>query len=712
MSRLPDYTPLELLLLFRFIAKNGSQASAIEQVSRLLAFNTSIQQDPSFSLQRLQPAVLAETYKILKNGEPGDRDGRGSTSPLKRGISSPPKRAQNMPRSIEEISIDLYARYKVQAVASIREDEKEITKLRGEIAEIEKGEWDERLQLQSPGRSLASAGEDIKSLGRSPAHKQDTPIERPSTSNQRSPIQQQHGRSISIADLLSHDSTPSKAPIVQSESAPLQLPAPPYSFQQSPPLQRLPSLPDHPSGTRHVPTPLSLQTATAKPQLSGVYERTDQGSSFPAISSQPSARFHPPSARQYPPSFSRMLPNPVNNTNGHSSSRSSFSPGYPVQHYPPVSPYASNGHPTHHAPFLSPRTPAPFQGYPEQSGRTVRASDPQIRPPSTPVVPPLVQRPRVEETEVAGLRTSGISNTHPPFLTNRGSSKVVEIPSQTPKSPVPPAPEDFSPISEQDTPDVTLVGTLSFQEDSLRSSVPSTPTEQPASPDQSSTGTRWRTEPRPHLEQRVTHGSTITASRNLQRTSGPLLSDIGQHRFASLFAAPVRVRDAPGYVDVVYRPQDFKSIRSAVSFGGRALANLTVASEQADDTEPDAPITLDRSTLTAKLPNSEEWKPPKSIVTAAQLEMEVSRVFANAVMFNSEATPSFAYVEARMHGRGSMMVERSSRTGLEVDRNPGDEPAEDKRPGYDESDGAMVEDTKQMWQSTRRLFEEWSTIGR
>ena len=94
------------------------------------------------------------------------------------------------------------------------------------------------------------------------------------------------------------------------------------------------------------------------------------------------------------------------------------------------------------------------------------------------------------------------------------------------------------------------------------------------------------------------------------------------HRHAEIFKKPLRERDAPGYKSLILKPQDLNSIKSAVTKGSKAAI---AAIEELDQEISDAPTTVERT---------EDLVPPKGIVNMDQLEMELMRVFANAVMFN------------------------------------------------------------------------------
>lgn len=123
--------------------------------------------------------------------------------------------------------------------------------------------------------------------------------------------------------------------------------------------------------------------------------------------------------------------------------------------------------------------------------------------------------------------------------------------------------------------------------------------------------------------------SVVIANRNFTRLSQTITNDIQSHKHASLFSNPVRDRDAEGYSDIIRRPQDLKSIRTAIAAGNRAV-NAAVASDSFASSTTSQP----RDGAIVVLPVSEDLAPPKAIVNPGQLEKEVMRMFANAVMFN------------------------------------------------------------------------------
>lgn len=114
--------------------------------------------------------------------------------------------------------------------------------------------------------------------------------------------------------------------------------------------------------------------------------------------------------------------------------------------------------------------------------------------------------------------------------------------------------------------------------------------------------------------------TTVLAVRNFPRLSSSKFNEINSHKHASVFSKPVRDRDAAGYSSMIRRPTDLKTIKAQIQAGPLAInADETAAAST-------SPAIL--------LPWSEDLVPPKAIVNSAQLERELMRMFANAVMFN------------------------------------------------------------------------------
>ncbi|PKX99043.1 uncharacterized protein P174DRAFT_437483 [Aspergillus novofumigatus IBT 16806] len=204
-------------------------------------------------------------------------------------------------------------------------------------------------------------------------------------------------------------------------------------------------------------------------------------------------------------------------------------------------------------------------------------------------------------------------------------------------------------------------------------------------------------EPEPVPTEPIRPESTQSASfvlcpRNFPRTGAPIMNDVTMHKHASIFAKPLAERDAPGYRDLIYRPQDLKSIKSSIHQGSRAVAAATeAASTPAADGEspaPNAGTTSKNAVL--MLPKTEDVIPPKAIVNSAQLEKELIRMFANAVMFNP--------IPQRGFGPAFPMISDSgSRESTQV-------------PEPDE--GGIIKDTLEMFEDVEQAVTRWRAAER
>ena len=125
----------------------------------------------------------------------------------------------------------------------------------------------------------------------------------------------------------------------------------------------------------------------------------------------------------------------------------------------------------------------------------------------------------------------------------------------------------------------------------------------------------------------------VQAHRNFARISNVIINDITQHKHAGPFQKPVREKDAEGYTSIIKRPQDLKSIKAAITYGSRAI-NAATASLDSPATTPSAST----SASLVLLDKTADLIPPKAIVNSSQLEKEIMRMFANAVMFNPGST--------------------------------------------------------------------------
>ncbi|KAJ5173557.1 uncharacterized protein N7500_001488 [Penicillium coprophilum] len=199
-------------------------------------------------------------------------------------------------------------------------------------------------------------------------------------------------------------------------------------------------------------------------------------------------------------------------------------------------------------------------------------------------------------------------------------------------------------------------------------------------------------EPHPADIPRFDTTQYVMATRNFHRTAAPIMNDVATHKLASIFAKPISERDAPGYHDLIYRPSDLKSIKSAIHQGSKAVATAgDSASTPAGDGESPVP----GGTPSSKggilmLQKSEDFVPPKGIVNSAQLEKELIRMFANAIMFNPIPQRGFGPAFPMSSDRGSR---ESTQLG-------------------DSDEGGIIQDSMEMFEDVQQAVTRWRAAER
>ena len=183
----------------------------------------------------------------------------------------------------------------------------------------------------------------------------------------------------------------------------------------------------------------------------------------------------------------------------------------------------------------------------------------------------------------------------------------------------------------------------------------------------------------------------ILATRNFPKISAPLMNDITTHKLGNLFAKPLTDREAPGYRDLIYRPQDLRSIRTAINAGGRALIKAAEG------------LGEEGNSSNVWIPETPEVVPPLGIVNSTQLEKELMRIFANAIMFNPEV-PSKRDVGPAFRTR--------QRT---LERRVADE--EEEAPSEGEvingkQDVSVVKDTREIFKAVEEKLAGWKSVER
>ncbi|KAK3315475.1 hypothetical protein B0H66DRAFT_565428 [Apodospora peruviana] len=186
--------------------------------------------------------------------------------------------------------------------------------------------------------------------------------------------------------------------------------------------------------------------------------------------------------------------------------------------------------------------------------------------------------------------------------------------------------------------------------------------------------------------------NTVLWTRSFNKISGSAMEQITHHRFANMFAAPIREKDAPGYNKLIVQPQDLKSIRAAINHGNRAATQAAVALPGGD-----------LGTGRVRLPISEELMPPKGIINSSQLDRELAHMFANAVMYNPDHGP----------GPGSIFMVRDDEEAIGEDDKDGETGGghhgvhgQEHVLGYKVDEYGVVNDTRAMFQEVDKLLAE------
>ena len=167
------------------------------------------------------------------------------------------------------------------------------------------------------------------------------------------------------------------------------------------------------------------------------------------------------------------------------------------------------------------------------------------------------------------------------------------------------------------------------------------------------------------------------------------MNDIIHHKVANLFAKPLTDREAPGYRDLIYRPQDLNSIKKAISNGSKA-ANAAIE----DLTQEGA--------SSVWIPESHDVIPPKGIVNSAQLEKELMRVFANAIMFNPDLPTK------RGFGPAFKIRQYTADPGA----NPDEDQEETEEVIKGKQDVSVVKDTREMFENVEKSVSDWRNAER
>ncbi|WPH03398.1 Hypothetical protein R9X50_00627700 [Acrodontium crateriforme] len=683
-----SYTSLESLLVFQALRSEPVAPSTFGRISEQLQSIPLIRSDPSYDQARLTPEALKDLYlRLLKDEVKRDLEQQQQQQQVEKdksatnGHLSPGSRKRKVPSPslptvheaaqhahlIPHLVARLYARYREECIVVVREQERRYDALVQDINDLQAGKWDQKLQDEQAEGCKA---------------------------NPNPPTQPGDG-----ADSKLHGSTKTKmnktAQGLISTKDGWRSPLPSNGSTQG--AVPNPHLPTSSSGSSLAPSPapkIGFSYALGAP----IYGPQHHPVHNVPITPSPSWTYRPP---VHGPTIAPFSPQPSNTRvySGQQASAAGQPPKTPAMAQQQILPQQTLPFP-HMPPGQGPQYPATTGPKPQQVSKllsdivTALATPPRQpikplwrsdgrRPPlSMANMPP---RPAVEPLSPTRLTTSPV----PPSRPGRGRALSPTYDTETdvrPRKGRRRVNRDRSPHSVTSSTADDLIGrktrshsvstaagahAASDDRPTSRGHIkdePSTPAglledhesgrERSATPASGMlTRKRQGTTLAKHRKSSLAiadddvdmirtpppRSKTITTTRSFAKMSAPIMNDINSHKHASYFAGPVRDRDASGYSDIIKRPQHLKSIRAAITAGTRAV-NHAASLVEADQ---DGILELERT---------EDLIPPKAIVNGAQLETEVMRMFANAVMFNpgedglvSDTREMFEDVEATMN---------------------------------------------------------------
>ncbi|KAJ6086224.1 hypothetical protein N7486_010505 [Penicillium sp. IBT 16267x] len=753
MPPLSAYTPFESLLFFQSLATSDVRPASFASISSLLSDNPLVRENVAFSADRLSPEALEDLYATLlrdgfdrdttkgPNGVPAESPTasnskkRKISSPRLEGLSDGVTHAVRVP----ELVSHLYARYRELVTKEIRETEREYDTIQDQIQRIKKEE--EKPPAPAEGASVVAPpvtkpeaiDVDVDVKQETPRRNHPGPIAIPPAAIAlgrateklpiKPPVPAQDSKEGQLPPALqagkpvAQVSQPQLPPAVQA--APHAIPSP-----VAPRIQGAPTTPAPAQrSTAAHPSQVAPRPITGKP---GVSDITSTPQPTPAQSSFQQWQLEPPPQSPY----SAISPNTTTpQVNSTAAKQSLPPPTIPAsQHRPSIPAIPSTPGPLPSAaqtpvpigrPQLS-QTPSVVipsfsesrSSRPRLSIDTPGSSTPWKRTPrlSIPDSPASPVRPLPEDVSPISERApspDGMEMSPPRGKKTRRGQAVDQKPSTTPKTEKPPSTRKRRAVSSASTQSrgrsVASRGMSPLQADDAdrdvrtskrQKAVPTSAEETPKARSKRKRGPSESAEQESAPPEAIKFDSTryVMCARGFHRTAGTILNDVTTHKLASIFAKPLGERDAPGYHDLIYRPQDLKTIKSAVHQGSKAVAAATEAvSTPAGDGESPAPGAGASSKNNAlMLPKTEDLLPPKGIVNSAQLEKEFVRMFANAIMFNPVPERDFGPNFPMINDRGSR---ESSQSG-------------------DGDEGGIIQDSREMFEDVEQAVNRWRAAER
>ncbi|KAJ5522785.1 hypothetical protein N7513_013358, partial [Penicillium frequentans] len=710
MPPLSAYTPFESLLFFQSLATSDVRPASFASISSLLSDNPLVRENVAFSADRLSPEALEDLYATLlrdgfdrdttkgSNGVPtesptGNSKKRKISSPRPEGLSDGVTHAVRVP----ELVSHLYARYRELVTKEIRD---------------RPNPTHQKEEEEKPPASVVGA-----TIAAPPPTKPERPEPMDVDVKQETP-RRNHPGPIAIPPAAmalgkATEKLPIKPLVPAQDSKEGQLPSAQQAAKPTASMPQ-PQLPPSAQAAPHaVPSPIAPRTQSHRVRLQESLVQASSNGNLNHLLSLHTPRFHPTLPH-------KSTPQPPNNPY--------HPPTIPAsQHRPSIPAIPSTPGPLPSAahtpvpigrPQLSQTPSVVIPSYSESRSSRPRlsidtpgSSTPWKRTPrlSIPDSPASPVRPLPEDVSPISVRApspDGMEMSPPGKKTRRGQAADQKA-SATPKNEKLSSTRKRRAVSSASTQSrgrsVASRGRSPLQADDaerdVRTSkrqkgVATSAEETPKARSKRKRGPSESAEQESAPPEAIKFDSTryVMCARGFHRTAGTILNDVTTHKLASIFAKPLGERDAPGYHDLIYRPQDLKTIKSAVHQGSKAVAAATEAvSTPAGDSESPAPVAGASSKNNAlMLPKTEDLLPPKGIVNSAQLEKEFIRMFANAIMFNPVPERDFGPHFPMINDRGSR---ESSQSG-------------------DGDEGGIIQDSREMFEDVEQAVNRWRAAER
>ncbi|RMD44641.1 hypothetical protein DV735_g586, partial [Chaetothyriales sp. CBS 134920] len=771
------YTPYETLKLCQSVAQQGTDSLAFQEVAVALNANPLIREADSYDASRLTADALRGLYDDLvrqetSSGSPkvnGDATAESANPRKRKSPASPVTNGEHIAPPVDEegslqaLVARLYTRFREDAIKEIKRDEDEYAKLQKEIDELEQQEEVKPepgvavvvdtapappagAQKPSPTETTHQRQGSKAEISALLSHDDGPSTPQPYRDEPRSPGQdpphlQHHQQTLPVQPLSPttfHRQLPPPSPQRNQFTHP---PPSQHGFVLNSAGHQVPIHSSPGVHVQHMPIPIehlaqnrasAASTPTRNSPVPPQHQFVQPYPGYAAPYQQPPPHWQPP----YPQAPYPQQHMPYRPPQGYYPAQGSR-PGGLYQPPPaqgPYPPYAQTPSPTRPVREVSPLSDSESDHRPRYDSAPPRATDHEqlirstrsrgrhqsMTPSVSAAVKSRSQSAVSQRSDTPSERSSNIK---------RGTQKIK---AETPPTPVP------------HSLGLDLVESAARSSGRTRGRLRNNDLSSTPSTSARTEITRTSTAKRKHSS--IDHHSASPAalsptparqsaldphprflllvSKNFAKTSQLLLNEIQSHKLAGIFAKPLTQREAPGYKDLIFRPMDLKTLRAAVTKGSRAAIAAIEALEdsrdggdrdgQADDTHHEHGGEREIGNGFWLVHQTDDLVPPKGIVNASQLEMELARMFANAVMFNPLPSSERGFGRAlrlrrfggehHAHSRAG----RRARAGADSDQGV-DEDSETSESEADSMEG-IIADAREMFEDTMNKLSVWRRV--